>query len=95
MHGVNALRASCYSVLLYLTAFIVEFEHPSYTVQEGESIEVCLVNTTNPERIHNFIVQFYTSYDCDISSPVVPVEATGNHYIFRIMLKIFFLINFI
>ncbi len=58
-------------------------------------MEVCLVNTTNPDRIHSFTVQFYTSYDCDISSPVVPVEATGKpsmHYIFRILLIIVFVI---
>ena len=64
--------------LVLFSAFIVEFEYPSYTVMEGESVEVCLVNTTNPERVHNFIVQFYTSYDCDISSTVTVVDdATG------------------
>ncbi|XP_064385443.1 uncharacterized protein LOC135334236 isoform X4 [Halichondria panicea] len=54
--------------------FIVEFEYPSYTVREGESVEVCLVNTTSPERIHSFTVQFYTSYDCDTSSTITVID---------------------
>ncbi len=62
------------SLLFLSSAFIVEFEHPSYTVLEGESVEVCLVNTTNPERIYDFIVQFYTSYD----SSTKPAEAIGK-----------------
>ena len=62
----------------YTSAFIVEFEYPSYTVREGESVEVCLVNTTSPERIHSFTVQFYTSYDCDTSSTITVIDdATG------------------
>ncbi len=38
-------------------------------------MEVCLVNTTNPERISDFTVQFYTSYD---SNTILPAQATGK-----------------
>ena len=81
------MHAAYYS---YLAAFIVEFEYPSYTVLEGESVEVCLVNTTNPERIYDFIVQFYTSYDSSTVT-VVPAEAIGKATIIRITLSLYLL----
>ncbi len=58
-------------------AFIVELEQPSYTILEGESVEVCLVNITNPERVTDFYVHFYTSYECDVSSTAEAAVATG------------------
>lgn len=62
------LKLTTKMLLSHTTAFIVSFEQPSYTVMEGDSVEVCLIPVTNPERVHQFNVQFYTLHDYDSNS---------------------------
>ena len=50
---------------MHVSAFRVAFEHSNYTVMEGGAVEVCVVNVTNPVRVHPFQVTVFTYTDCD------------------------------
>ena len=53
---------------------MVDFEHHNYTVMEGDSVEVCLINVTDVVLVHEVSVWIITNSDCDNNT----VDATGS-----------------